>query len=431
MKGLFCMAWLLLLLLLLPLPACTQEGESRGKASTVGASSRTVAEAPVTGGLTEEEKAFLFEAAREAWRLVDGNYQPSTGLISATPHYHHATTWDIGSGLAAMFSARELGLLEAAEYEKRMRRTLQTLKELELFGNVAYNKTYSTKTARMSGREDRPTENQGHGWSATDLGRLLIWLKIIAENHPQFAADAEAVARRIKFDRVIANGYLFGEDRGGRGGKLRRFQEGRLGYEQYAAAGFALWGHAPERALDPRLNYRPLKVLGKPLAGDKRGMECLLSEPFVMLGLELGWTPRAREMAEQVLAVQEERYRQTGTVTIVSEDAVNRPPYYFYYYCIHRDGQDFVVKAPVPTKPLDEPRWVSTKSTFGWHVLLPSDYTRVAMEKIRPARSANGWHSGVMEKSQETTGTRDLNTAAVILESALYATKGGPLVGSR
>ena len=47
---------------------------------------------------------------------------------------------------------------------------------------------------------------------------------------------------------------------------------------------------------------------------------------------------------------------------------------------------------------------------------------------MAPARARDGWASGVFEGGHRSTGVRNLNTAAVILEAALYRTLGRPIL---
>jgi hypothetical protein len=373
------------------------------------------------------EIVVFVEAAPPAWSFVDRNYQHATGLVRAHDTYAFVTVWDIGSGLAALFAAHELGLLPRDEYDVRMSRALHTLQELPLFDGAAFNKLYDATTGAMVGRDEQPSE-RGYGWSALDMGRLLVWLKIVGENHPQHAAAAEQVVGRLDLARLVQDGYLWGEDLSPRRGVERRHQEGRIGYEQYAAAGFELWGHRAERAADIHANAQPVTVLGVELWGDRRGDDRLTSEPFLMMGLELGWwDPAWREQAERMLAAQQERFRQTGQITIVSEDALPDPPNYFYYYALYHNGEAFAIDVQ-GTPPADPPRWVSAKAAYGWHALFPSGYTRQAVEAVQPARSAEGWNAGVYEGSGRATGVNSINTAALILEAALYAHRGRALL---
>ncbi|CAA9340933.1 MAG: hypothetical protein AVDCRST_MAG89-2607, partial [uncultured Gemmatimonadetes bacterium] len=169
--------------------------------------------------------------------------------------------------------------------------------------------------------------------------------------------------------------------------------------------------------------------LGIPLLADRRGDDFLTSEPFVLAGLELGWSREMRDLATGVLQAQEERHRRTGQPTFVSEDAIPRAPYYFYYYAVSYRGQPFVVGAQGTDAILDEPRWISAKAAFAWHALLPSAYTRLGADAVAPARSpSKGWSSGVYETSRAPTGSENINTAAVILQAALYGASGRPLV---
>ena len=378
---------------------------------------------PEGGQLIREE---LVDAARVAWTFIDNQYRPATGFVGTVPQYNWATVWDLASGLAALFTARELGFLAPADYDQRMGRALTTLKTVGLYDNAAFNKTYSVVDAVMADRDERVSQ-RGFGWSATDVGRLLIWLKVIATRHPQFANAATAVAQRIDYKRLVRDGYMWGEDLGPDLAP-RIYPEGQIGYEQYAAQGFALWGVKADKALDFDVNAMPLEVFGHKLIADRRRQDRLTSEPFILMGLETGWSRRARALAETLLAVQEERARRTGRVTMVSEDAISQPPHFFYYYCVYSRGKHFSVDVQDPRAVVDEPRWVSTKAAFAWHALLPSAYTKEAVRAVMPARSVAGWSSGVYEGTQKSTGTLNINTAAVIMTAASYAVTGEPML---
>lgn len=384
---------------------------------------------PIPRGTPHADHEVFVDAARAAWHYADTQYQPETGLINSVHGYKFATVWDIASGLSAMYCANRLGLLPRGEYDRRMSRALKTLETMRLFEDVAFSKNYSTPTAAIAGRDDRDTQSseRGTGWSATDIGRLLIWLHIIAEKQPQYAAEINRIVARMDLGQLVADGYLVGADVDA-AGAVRRYSEGRLGYEQYAALGFALWGHPAQRALRLSENTFGIEVLGVPLLADRRGGDHLTSEPFIMAGLEVGWDAEMRSLSERVLQVQQERFKRTGQMTMVSEDHVPVAPWYFFYYSINHHGQQFVVNVQGSDVDLREPRWISAKAAFAWHALLPDAYTRSAVSAVAPARSAErGWSSGVYEDGRGPTGSENINTAAVILESALYSRYRLPL----
>lgn len=386
---------------------------------------------PPSRAVPHEDRALFLEAARTAWAYADHHYRPATGLIDPVHNYSVLTVWDIASSLAALYCANRLGMLSDTEYDKRIRRALRTLREMELFQGRVFNRHYSTVDGRSVNTDgEGPRSEDGTGWSATDLGRLLVWLKIIAENQPRYAGEVQQVVRRIDFGLIVEDGYLWGAERP-LGGETRRYPEGRVGYEQYAAYGFVLWGHRAERALRLHENTLPITVLGVPLVADRRGFDLLTSEPFVLTGLELGWNRDMRELAARVLQVQEERHRRTGQVTIVSEDGVPEPPHYFYYYVINFHGVPFTVLPADSYEAVDSPRWVSAKAAFGWHALLPGSYTRLAVATVAEAGGPLGWSAGVYEGTGNSTGGENLNTAAVVLEAALFSMTGRPLIHRR
>jgi len=410
-------------------PALCQDARPRQGQSAPPRQAAAAPAAPARGQWSAVgDREIFMNAARTAWAYVDGQYNPQTGLVNSVINYKYATVWDIGSTLLALYSANQLGLLPDADYDARMRRALQTLTETRLFDNGAFNKNYHTQSGRIAGRPGQESATaDGYGWSAIDLGRLLLALKVVATNQPQYAAQAQAIAQRVDFSRTVRDGYLRGEDLSPVRNRQRAYQEGRIGYEQYAALGYAAWGHPAEKALDVRANARPVTVLGIPVYADNRGDDLLTSEPFVMYGLEVGWTADVRDLAWRVLAAQEARYRQTGAITIVNEDALNGPPY-FLYYSVLGNGKEFPVSPPDGAPPGPTPRTVSTKGAYGWHALLPSAYTWAAVQKVEGARTRNGWGAGVFEESGRLSGGENVNTAAVILEAALYAKRGCPLI---
>jgi hypothetical protein len=385
------------------------------------------ASAPVTASAADQ-KTVMRKSARAAWSFVSRSMS-SAGFAPATDAYDYTTVWDMASTLASIYSARELGFVTPAQYKRSIDRALATLEKMPLYDNGGFNKLYDSRNGAMV---DRKTvrSGTGFGWSVLDHGRMLVWLRLVGDSDPAFAARAQAIVARLDMKRLVRDGYLRGEDLDPDDGKVREYQEGRIGYEQYAAEGFALWGVRAPLALDFAANGKPVTVNGQTLLADTRGSDLLTSEPFVMMGLELGW-PGAhwKPLSLALLAAQEERFKQTGIVTMVSEDAVPDPPAYFYYYLAYRDGESFVVRAPGSAANPSFPRWVSAKAAFGYHALAPSSYTWRAVQTVQwGSTPERGWTAGVYEGTHNSTKAFNLNTAALVLESAAYIQRGCPFV---
>ena len=369
------------------------------------------------------EDDLLAEAARTAWRFVDGHVQSNTGLIDPVRNYPFATIWDIGSMLAALYSAHELGLVDRPTYEARIHAILATLARVRLYDDAVFNRSYDTRNGVQVRRH--PGSGQVIGWSEIDVGRL-IWLRIVG-SQPEFAEAASAVVHRNDMRRLVKAGYLWGADLD-QLGHIYSYQEGRIGYEQYGAQGFALWGFRADKALNLMENAVPITIMGQPLVADVRRWDRLTNEPFLLLGLELGWSRQTAALVRRLVRAQEARYRQTGLLTITGEDAIAQPPHYFYYYSAYSNGKAFGVDVQDRQAMVEGPRWVSAKSAFALHVLMPSRYSELALRQLREARDADGWASGIDEATGASTATANINTAAVILTSALVHRLGEPVL---
>jgi hypothetical protein len=413
---------------LLVVAACTRDDAGALKADTLREPAIVAppADAWLTAARRGEEDSLFADAAAAAWHFANRNYIPGTGLTRPLETYPIGTMWDLASGLAATFSAGELGLLPRAEVDRRLSRALQTLERLPLFDDAGFNKEYVFTSGSLITIQRQPGRT-GYGISATDQGRALLWLRIISNRYPAHAPQVARVIKRLKLESFVDAGYLRGRQLSRRTGDVRPYQEGRIGYEQYAARGLHAWGVSADKALDIRENMGSTTVYGVDLPADKRGRDRLTSEPFVLLGMEAGFTPSELDVARRVLAVQEARYKQGDTLTMASEDAINIAPDYFFYYAILSPRGPFMIEVQRQAK-VNAPRWLSTKAAFAWHALMPGDYTRLVVDSVRAkARVGGEWGSGVLE-SGRPTGHPNLNTAAVVLEAAAYRKLGRPFI---
>ncbi|MEO8908753.1 MAG: DUF3131 domain-containing protein [Gemmatimonadaceae bacterium] len=377
-----------------------------------------------------EERQLYLDAARTSWNFVNRITEPTTGLARAHANYSYVTLWDIAGVIAANYTAHELGFINDATYDAHIQRILATLSTVDLFEKAAFNRIYDAKTGRMVDNASR-ISNIGAGWSSVDIGRLLVWIHILAVKQPKYAPLATQVARRLDMSKLLRDGYLQGLQVDPKSGRRETFTEDEIGYQQYALSGFAMWGaRVNPDGLDVRSNVSAVNVFGVRLLVTTPGNDRVMSEPFIMLGLETGYrSPDLARQAAQVLAAQAARYQRTKIVTAVTEDALPDPPYYFYYYSVYHRGKPFVVES-LDDKVFDRPRWVSSKAAFGWNAVLPNAYTQLLLRTVRPAATPNGWGSGVYEDTLLPTGVPSLNTAALIMESALYRTRGRPLLAN-
>lgn len=367
------------------------------------------------------------DMARLAWKYFENNTDAATGLANSVQDYPAATMWDTASYLLALVSARRLELLPQAEFDRRMERALRSLARMPLYENVLPNKSYDVRTLAMvdyAGKEAL----KGIGWSAIDIGRLMVPLNIVAWRYPQHTALARQVIGRWNTSRLAQNGMLYGAAPGA-DGTAQLLQEGRLGYEQYAAKTFSLLGLDVHVAQDYLRQIAFIDIHDIAVPYDRRDPKkfgagnFVVSEPYVLDGLEFGWDSQSRELAWRVYRAQEQRFHKTGKLTAATEDNLDRPPY-FLYNTVYSGGKPW---NPVTEKgdSMPELRTVSVKAAFGWHALYRSDYTARLMEAVAPLHDKEkGFYAGLYEADGAPNKAITANTNAVVLESLAFIAGG-------
>ena len=387
--------------------------------------SKTPYLAPGLGALTLEETAI----AHQAWLYFQRNWNEKTGLVNSVEGLNSATIWDQAAAIAALVSARELNLVSAYEFEARMSRILQTLASMALHKGELPNKVYNSQTLEPV-NYDQLEKREEIGWSAIDIGRLAIWLKIVGAKYPALEPNIEAVWQHWQVQRLTHNGQLYGTSV--INGKEQYHQEGRLGYENYAAYGLKLWGLNVNQALNYQSHVAFANLYGKGVPYDQRNHEnsgannYVLSEPYILDGIETGFQALPKAYADRILAAQEARYLTTKQLTAVTGDYIDRSPY-FVYSSLFVNGEAWATITDTQKK-YNNLRFISAKAAIGWHVLYNTAYTRQLFNFVqRNLNSQKGWYNGFYESLKQPNQILSANNNGLILESLLYKQVRQPL----
>lgn len=370
------------------------------------------------------------EFAATAWTYFVNNTNSDTGLVNSVNNYPSTTMWETGSYIVAILSAERLALIEAQEAIDRIGAVLQSLSQIRLFEDVLPNKAYHTATLELVDYSNQPSE-RGLGWSALDVARIVATFALIQRNHPELAPEVEAVMQGWQLDQMINDGELIGTNVVE--GETRLNQEGRVGYEQYAARAMMQFGYDASRAYNIEDNLMIQTVEGLPIPVDSRMFRdpipaFVVSEPYLFDGLEFGFDARSWRFASAIYGAQEARFDRTGQLTAVSESHLDQPPY-FAYSSVWGGGSEWAVLS-FQGERLDSRRTINTKAAFGWHALFGTDYTAQLVEAVSGlADPDQGWAEGIYEQSGEVNRSITANTNAVIL-AALSFRASGPLVRS-
>ena len=389
------------------------------------------------GKLTQKELAW----AKVAWRYIDNNTLPQTGLVNSVDRVPVTTLWHIGDYLAALVSANHLGLIDHLEFDHRASKLLDFLNNMPLSELALPNRMYNTQNGVMVNFSNQPADI---GWSAIEIGRLLTWMKIAGQRYPHLREYFDKVVLRWNFCKVIDDcGILYGMGKGE--GRSAPSQEGRLGYLQYASAGFAAWGFETRKSAVAG-PVEAIDVMGVKLYVDARddrtsgAIAPVVTMPYVLLGMEFGWEyPRnagqpgqpggseegdaLRSQALDVFRIQQLRYEKQGVLTARTDHPVSNPPH-FVQDTLFASGYAWNTLSDqgrqVPALAL-----VSTKAVFGMWALARTSYTDRLMDAIEALyKDDKGWFEGRYENSGGYEDLLTLSTNSMVLQALLYKAQG-------
>lgn len=393
------------------------------------------------GELTERE----MEMARIAWKYFENNIQESTGLVNAVNDYPSTTLWDTASYLGGLVAAYELGIVNREEFSRRMVKILKTFNSLDFFRGELPNKVYHTQTAEKVNYANQPGEI---GYSALDLGRLLIWLEIIKNRYPEFSNAIDNFILRWNFcnvvdERGLMYGAIVGPDQ-----ETVYVQEGRLGYEEYAAKGFQLWDLNTDLASRPE-PFNVMATYGVEIPYDSRDPRILdahnyvVTESYVLDAIEFNWdlvgdyssndnthtdTVTAR-FGDLIYEAQVARYRATGILTARTEHQLDGPPY-FVYDTIYTDGYAWNTITE-DGRHVPEFAAVALKGALGMWAVWKTPYTDLLFDAIADLYDPQkGFYEGLYENGNGVIETFTANNNGIMLAALLYKQQGKLLTPS-
>ncbi|MEM9904720.1 MAG: DUF3131 domain-containing protein [Cyanobacteria bacterium P01_D01_bin.44] len=390
--------------------------------------------AAIANPLSPEEWGY----AQSAWNYFVDNVQPDTGFANAAGGYPSGTLWDMGNYLAAMNAVLWMGLIDQSEFDSRLNQFLTHIGQLSLFEDKLPNKVYNSATGEIVDYGNNPLE-RGIGWSALDIGRILAAFRMLQTCHPQYTDWINGVVEGWQVALSVQDKKLYGatvlpDD------STLMVQEGRLGYEEYAARGYALWGYNAAEAIsfDP---FKFVDIYGVQIPVDQRDYQStnannyVVSESYILDAIEFGLQGELADYARRVFEVQKRRYEDTGLLTAVSEDNINKPPN-FLYSTVYSNGVPWAVITEA-NELHPELRTLSAKAAFGWHYVYPdSPYGQQIFNKVKDTcNSGRGYYAGIYESGlyEAVPPVNDIltgNTNGLILEILYYKARGNqPLIG--
>ncbi len=366
--------------------------------------------------------------AKIAWKYFENNYQEETGLYNSVDAYPATTLWDISSALHAIMSAYEIGIIDQAAFDTRLSKGLKSMSTMSLYKDMLPNKVYSTYTLDMVDYANHSTK-EGIGWSAMDIGRFFGAVSRIRKFYPEHTILVNQVVSRWKVDKVLEGATLHGigfnfKDKG-----VTIVQEGKLGYEEYASKGYILNDFDATESYKYTDFLKFQEIYGIEIATDTREVKhhpaynYVLSEPYILDGIEYGWDVNSKELAYRIYKVQQKRANDIGIPIAVSEGHIDKAPY-FVYNAVYTNGEEWVCLAENGDDAIAFKSF-STKAAYAWASLYDDDYSKILTDNLEGLYNEDkGWYSGRYDATGIVNKTLTANTNGVILECINYKMKG-------
>lgn len=365
--------------------------------------------------------------ARAAWSYFEHEEHPGTASLGAG----FATPASLGDELAATLAAWRLGLIGRSVLDARLDRLLTALGRMPLASGGHPGRFYDLGSGQLSdpgvGTPSDP------GWSGTDLARLLVWLRVAANELPPRAAAITTLVDRWQLCSVVdAEGQVEHQ--------LPHSDvtpEVGSGYAAYAALALQLWGVDAVVPPVPNGDFT-VDVSGVAIPVDAASArEPVMTVPLALLAVEFGWQlpgggelARQRALAGLVVTAQSRRAAAVGTLTARSDYRRAVAP---------NIVDDTVVAGNVPWRTLDslgEPypalALFSTRAAFAMRVLDSNGaYGAATVRASDGLARGGGYVEGRYENGSGDEPVQSAATNAFVLEAILFREAGSPRSGGQ
>lgn len=362
--------------------------------------------------------------ARQAWTFFERFSNPATGLcvdtadVQGDDQWLHSalTMWDLGSLIAGVMAAHELGLLTDTDFVARAEQLVHALPAARIGGRLLPSEVISTDTGRSLSRD----------FNACDTGRLLSVLREL-DAYPLTLGLAEDKTGQWDLESVVV-------DR-----RLHSIVDGALVDRSQSHCAHYTARAFRDRGVDVASPYEMPDLAARV----DREMLLLLSlgelgplgaEPLLFEALEMGMSGPSDLLASVLFSAQRDDFERTNTLYCVSEAPLNRAPWFTYQGLNLTAAEDrWMVNAASDDARFATPEFrketalVNTKAAYLWAAHRPGPYSTLLTRHVRRRARMDGlgFAPGVFLATGESMpGYADVNTNGVILEAIAYILRG-------
>ena len=372
---------------------------------------------PQSRDLTFDEAVW----ARVAWQYFINNTQLN-GLVNAQDGKPWFSLWSTGSYLLATISAHQLNIISTQEFDQRVAAAITTLSALPVQPGELPASAYHADTLEPIATAVAP---------AVDVARLLVPLQVLQWRYPQHAFAVSELLARWQLATLLQAGAPQGANLPVNRWQLRDDDpRGSYGYRLYAAMMLRMINTRTGLAVSqPPDGIKMVEIDG--IAVPDEGLRTpwgkqpsLISLPYLLSGLELGFDARSGEIAWRIMQIQQQRTGESSRRPAVSTDYAEQAPDFVNALPneqpLPRSEQlDDPPPAPLTTHPLS-----STRSAFSWYALFRNRWSEEQRQHMLPMLApGRGWKAG-FNPDNSINDRIDADTNAVVLESLTYISHG-------
>ena len=360
----------------------------------------------------DKMRADYMDDAQLAWRYIENYTSPISGLCASlydgTKMLETVTMWDVASHLNALVAAETLGLIDRAEYRKKIAKIMPNLQGKASGDRVLPREWLRTDQVRWGHRN----------FNACDTGRLLACFTNL-KDHDGAHFDPAEVVEGWTLDKVLINGEVHSVV----GGEMYSSIGSHCAH--YTARAFRAWGfdvNSPYEVFDGQSAADGrMRLLH---AANRVGI--LGAEPLLMEASDFGLSEESGYLADVLFAAQLRAFLADGRMYCVSESPLNRRPWFTYQgLSMNELEREWVVEPTDANAKFRTPEFqdkaisVSSKAAYLWAAHRPHEFTDQLVKHVREnGKTQYGFSSGIfMHNGQAMRNYTDLNTNGVILQS--------------
>ena len=146
----------------------------------------------------------------------------------------------------------------------------------------------------------------------------------------------------------------------------------------------------------------------------------LISLPYLLTGLELGFDAQSAEIAWRIMQIQQRRHSLRVSKPPISTDYAEPAPDYASALADRQPQSAFAPRSATP----EQTAITSTRTAFAWYALFRNSWSEALRQQVQTLQvPGKGWQRG-LNLNRSVNDVVDGDTNAIVLESLASISRG-------